>query len=50
MMRVLAAACLLSDIVFAGPERTGLPPLVAIPYFAWNNWGKGEMAVWIPYR
>jgi hypothetical protein len=24
--------------------------LVAIPYFAWNNRGKGEMAVWIPYR
>jgi len=24
--------------------------LVAIPYFAWNNRGKGEMAVWVPYR
>jgi DUF1680 family protein len=24
--------------------------LVAVPYFAWNNRGKGEMAVWIPYR
>ena len=23
--------------------------IVAIPYFAWNNRGKGEMAVWIPY-
>jgi hypothetical protein len=22
---------------------------VAVPYFAWNNRGKGEMAVWIPY-
>ena len=24
--------------------------LVAVPYFAWNNRGKGEMAVWIPYQ
>jgi uncharacterized protein len=24
--------------------------LVAVPYYAWNNRGKGEMAVWIPYR
>jgi DUF1680 family protein len=23
--------------------------VTAIPYFAWNNRGKGEMAVWIPY-
>jgi hypothetical protein len=22
---------------------------VAVPYYAWNNRGKGEMAVWIPY-
>ena len=22
---------------------------VAVPYFAWNNRGKGEMVVWIPY-
>ena len=80
MMRVLAAACLVSAIVFAGSEKdrpastrgaglSGRPTssrreaidnggaevitghdLVAIPYFAWNNRGKGEMAVWIPYR
>ena len=24
--------------------------LLAVPYFAWNNRGKGEMAVWLPYR
>lgn len=24
--------------------------LVAVPYFAWGNRGKGEMAVWIPSR
>lgn len=24
--------------------------LVAVPYFAWNNRGKGEMAVWVPYQ
>jgi DUF1680 family protein len=23
--------------------------VTAIPYYAWNNRGKGEMAVWIPY-
>ncbi len=22
---------------------------IAVPYYAWNNRGKGEMAVWIPY-
>lgn len=30
----------------APAERT----FVAVPYYAWNNRGKGEMAVWIPYR
>jgi uncharacterized protein len=24
--------------------------LLAVPYYAWNNRGKGEMAVWIPYK
>jgi hypothetical protein len=24
--------------------------VVAVPYYAWGNRGKGEMAVWIPYR
>ena len=24
--------------------------VTAVPYYAWNNRGKGEMAVWIPYR
>ncbi len=30
----------------AAPART----VTAVPYFAWANRGKGEMAVWIPYR
>jgi len=25
------------------------PNVIAIPYFAWANRGRGEMAVWIPY-
>ncbi|MEO6214331.1 MAG: glycoside hydrolase family 127 protein [Vicinamibacterales bacterium] len=25
------------------------PGITAVPYFAWNNRGKGEMAVWIPH-
>jgi len=28
----------------------GSRPFVAIPYYAWNNRGQGEMAVWIPER
>jgi hypothetical protein len=24
--------------------------VTAIPYFAWANRGKGEMAVWVPYE
>ncbi|PYR79776.1 MAG: six-hairpin glycosidase [Acidobacteria bacterium] len=28
---------------------TGDRTVVAIPYYAWNNRGKGEMAVWVPY-
>ena len=25
----------------------GNRPFVAVPYYAWNNRGQGEMAVWI---
>jgi DUF1680 family protein len=32
-------------ITFDAAGRT----VTAIPYFAWNNRGKGEMTVWIPY-
>jgi len=28
----------------------GGPNVVAVPYYAWANRGKGRMAVWIPYR
>lgn len=28
---------------------TGKQPVTAIPYYAWNNRGAGEMEVWIPY-
>jgi hypothetical protein len=24
--------------------------ITAIPYYAWNNRGKGEMEVWVPYN
>ena len=30
----------------AWPEQ----PIVAVPYFAWANRGKGEMAVWVAFR
>jgi hypothetical protein len=23
--------------------------VIAIPYYAWNNRGKGEMEAWVPY-
>jgi hypothetical protein len=26
------------------------PSVTAIPYFAWANRGRGEMAVWVPYK
>jgi len=29
--------------------KAGDRTITAIPYYAWNNRGKGEMAVWIPY-
>jgi DUF1680 family protein len=32
-------------ITFKGGDRT----VTAVPYYAWNNRGKGEMEVWIPY-
>jgi DUF1680 family protein len=36
--------------LLAGVEVISGKDLVAVPYFAWNNRGKGEMAVWIPYQ
>jgi DUF1680 family protein len=32
-------------ITFKGGDRT----VTAVPYYAWNNRGKGEMEVWVPY-
>ncbi|HEX6463331.1 MAG TPA: beta-L-arabinofuranosidase domain-containing protein [Vicinamibacterales bacterium] len=29
--------------------KVGDRTVVAIPYYAWNNRGKGEMEVWVPY-
>jgi len=29
--------------------KVGDRTVTAIPYYAWNNRGKGEMAVWVPY-
>jgi uncharacterized protein len=33
-----------------GVEVVRSDTLVAVPYYAWANRGKGEMAVWIPYK
>ena len=37
-----------SDLLGGVEVITG-PGFLAVPYYAWNNRGKGEMAVWIPY-
>jgi hypothetical protein len=39
-------------ITIADPASAASPAktLTAIPYYAWANRGRGEMAVWIPYR
>ena len=29
--------------------KVGDRTVTAVPYYAWNNRGKGEMAVWVPY-
>jgi DUF1680 family protein len=29
--------------------KVGDRTITAVPYYAWNNRGKGEMAVWVPY-
>jgi hypothetical protein len=34
----------------AASGTTRATTLTAVPYYAWANRGKGEMAVWIPYR
>jgi DUF1680 family protein len=34
----------------AAPGRDEPHQLVAVPYYAWANRGKGEMAVWIPFE
>jgi DUF1680 family protein len=36
--------------VLGGVEVITGPSVTAIPYFAWANRGRGEMAVWLPYR
>jgi len=38
-------ADLLNGVEVIGGD--GSRPFVAIPYYAWNNRGQGEMAVWI---
>jgi DUF1680 family protein len=38
---------LLPTIAITG--KVGDRTVTAVPYYAWNNRGKGEMAVWIPY-
>jgi DUF1680 family protein len=29
--------------------KVGDRTITAVPYYAWNNRGKGDMAVWVPY-
>jgi DUF1680 family protein len=36
--------------VLGGVEVISSGHIVAVPYYAWNNRGKGEMTVWIPYE
>jgi hypothetical protein len=36
--------------VLGGVEVIAGGGVVAVPYYAWNNRGKGEMSVWIPYE
>jgi len=36
--------------LLGGVEVVRSDTLTAVPYYAWNNRGKGEMVVWIPYR
>src|SRR5262249_4848342 len=36
--------------LLGGVEVVSGEGFVAVPYYAWNNRGKGEMAVWVPYR
>jgi DUF1680 family protein len=35
--------------LLGGVEVISGDRLVAVPYYAWNNRGKGQMAVWLPY-
>jgi DUF1680 family protein len=44
-LRARFRAELLNRVEVMGGE--GSRPFVAIPYYAWNNRGAGEMAVWI---
>jgi DUF1680 family protein len=39
-----------ATLTVEGENRHQKKTLTAIPYFAWANRGKGEMAVWIPSR
>jgi len=36
--------------VLGGVGIVSADNFVAVPYYAWGNRGRGEMAVWIPYR
>jgi DUF1680 family protein len=36
--------------LLGGVEVISGDAVVAVPYYAWANRGKGEMTVWIPYR
>lgn len=36
--------------VFVVTGTVGNRTVTAVPYYAWNNRGKGEMEVWVPYQ
>ncbi|MCX6549939.1 MAG: glycoside hydrolase family 127 protein [Acidobacteria bacterium] len=44
-VQVITGTARVVDAAGAAPRDV---PMLAIPYYAWNNRGRGEMAVWIP--
>jgi DUF1680 family protein len=49
-LRARFRADLLNGVEVVSGEGEGGRPFLAIPYYAWNNRGQGEMAVWIRER
>jgi DUF1680 family protein len=45
---LLGGATALTGQARTGPDASRTVPVLAVPYYAWANRGKGEMAVWLP--